>query len=80
MSDLYNVSTSPHVRSSATTQRIMLDVAIALVPAGAFGIYRFGIKALVLMLVCIAAMWTLSQTPTKYANAVRMTVKTGRKR
>lgn len=54
MSDLYNVSTSPHVRSSATTQRIMLDVAIALVPAGAFGIYRFGIKALVLMLVCIA--------------------------
>ncbi len=54
MSDMYNVSTSPHVRSSATTQRIMLDVAIALVPAGAFGIYRFGIKALVLMLVCIA--------------------------
>ena len=54
MSDLYNVSTSPHVRSSATTQRIMLDVAIALVPAGAFGIYRFGIKALVLMLVCVA--------------------------
>jgi len=54
VSDMYNVSTSPHVRSSATTQRIMLDVAIALVPAGAFGIYRFGIKALVLMLVCIA--------------------------
>ena len=54
MSDMYNVSTSPHVRSSATTQRIMLDVAIALVPAGAFGIYRFGIKALVLMLVCVA--------------------------
>ena len=54
MSDMYNVSTSPHVRSSATTQRIMLDVASALVPAGAFGIYRFGIKALVLMLVCVA--------------------------
>lgn len=54
MSDMYNVSTSPHIRSTATTQRIMLDVAIALVPAGAFGIYRFGIKALVLMLVCVA--------------------------
>lgn len=54
MSDMYNVSTSPHVRSNVTTQKIMLDVAIALVPAGAFGIYRFGIKALVLMLVCVA--------------------------
>ncbi len=53
MSDMYNVSTSPHVRSNATTQKIMLDVAIALVPAGAFGIYRFGIKALILMLVCV---------------------------
>lgn len=54
MSDMYNVSTSPHVRSSATTQRIMLDVAIALVPAGAFGIYRFGVRALLIMLVCVA--------------------------
>lgn len=54
MSDMYNVSASPHIRSNATTQKIMLDVAIALVPAGAFGIYRFGIKALILMLVCVA--------------------------
>lgn len=54
MSDMYNVSSSPHIRSSATTQKIMIDVAIALVPAGAFGIYRFGIKALILMIVCIA--------------------------
>ncbi len=54
MSDMYNVSASPHARSKATTQRIMLDVAIALVPAGAFGIYRFGIRALLVMFVCIA--------------------------
>ena len=54
MSDMYNVSASPHARSKATTQRIMLDVAIALLPAGAFGIYRFGIRALLVMLVCIA--------------------------
>lgn len=54
MSDMYNVSASPHIRSGVTTQKIMIDVAVALVPAGAVGIYRFGVKALVLMLVCIA--------------------------
>jgi len=51
---MYNVSASPHARGKATTQRIMLDVAIALLPAGAFGIFRFGLGALFIMLVCIA--------------------------
>ncbi len=54
MSDMYNVSASPHARSRATTQRIMFDVAIALVPAGAFGIYNFGLRALLVMFVCVA--------------------------
>ncbi|MBQ9765058.1 MAG: RnfABCDGE type electron transport complex subunit D [Lachnospiraceae bacterium] len=55
MSDMYNVSASPHARSKVTTQRIMFDVALALVPAGAFGIYNFGLRALVVMLVCVGA-------------------------
>ncbi len=54
MSDMYNVSASPHARSKATTQRIMFDVALALVPAGAFGIYNFGLRALLVMFVCVA--------------------------
>ena len=33
MGKLFNVSSSPHVRSSHTTQAIMFDVAIAMLPA-----------------------------------------------
>lgn len=53
MSNMYNVSASPHVRSHTTTATIMRDVAIALIPASLFGIYNFGIKALLVLLTCI---------------------------
>lgn len=54
MSDLYNVSSSPHVRAKDTTARIMLYVIIALLPASIFGIWNFGLRALILIAVCIA--------------------------
>ena len=53
MSNLYQVSSAPHVRSKDSTSRIMLYVIIALLPASIFGIYNFGYKALILMLVTI---------------------------
>lgn len=40
------VSASPHLRSSATTTRIMLDVIIALMPALAASIAIFGLRVL----------------------------------
>ena len=52
---LLHVSESPHVRSKNTTQRIMLDVFIALIPASAFGVYNFGVPALIRLLVGIFA-------------------------
>ena len=59
MSELFNVSTNPHVRSKDTTQTIMRDVLIALVPASIFGIYNFGLAALIRIIVgivtCMAA-------------------------
>ena len=55
MSDLYHVSSSPHVRAKDTTSRIMLYVIIALLPTSLFGIYNFGFKALLLILVTIAS-------------------------
>lgn len=55
MSDLLHVSASPHVRSKTSTKTIMRDVAIALLPASAFGVYQFGINALLLILTCVAA-------------------------
>ncbi len=51
MNENYNISASPHVRSKITTSNIMLMVTIALLPATFFGIYNFGISALILVLV-----------------------------
>ena len=53
MSKLLNVSSSPHVRDRVTSQNLMLDVAIAMIPATAYGVYQFGIKAALVLLVSI---------------------------
>lgn len=55
MSKLLNVSTSPHARDHTTTNNIMYDVAIAMIPAAVYGIYQFGIKAFLIILVTVAA-------------------------
>ena len=54
MSELYNISSSPHIRAKDTSAKIMLYVIIALLPASIFGVYNFGLRALLLIAVCIA--------------------------
>ena len=65
MSDLYHVSSAPHVRAKDTTSRIMLYVIIAMLPAALFGIYNFGLRALLLILVtvasCVASEWIFNK-------------------
>ena len=55
MSNLMNVSSSPHIRSKLSTSSIMFVVIIALLPATGFGIYHFGIEAAIVVATCIAA-------------------------
>lgn len=55
MSENYNISSSPHIRSKVTTSNIMLQVLIALLPATIFGIYNFGLSALMVVVVTVAA-------------------------
>ncbi len=55
MNKLLNVSTSPHVRSSASTSSIMCDVLIAMAPAALFGIYQFGFRAFLIIVICVAS-------------------------
>lgn len=55
MSDLLKVSSNPHIRSKTSTSSIMIAVVIALLPAAGFGVYNFGIKALLLILVTVAS-------------------------
>lgn len=55
MDKLLKVSSNPHIRSKVTTSSIMSAVTIALLPAAGFGIYNFGIKALLLIAVTVAS-------------------------
>lgn len=55
MSDLLKVSSNPHIRSKATTGSIMGAVVLALLPATFFGVYNFGLHALILILVTVAS-------------------------
>ena len=47
------VSTSPHIKSPVTTQNIMLDVLIALAPATVMAVVLFGLRALLIIGVCV---------------------------
>ena len=61
MSDLMKVSSNPHIRAKSSTGSIMAAVVIALLPAAGFGIYNFGLDALILILVTV-----LSTVLTEY--------------
>ena len=52
------VASSPHIRGNFRTNRIMADVMLALAPALAVGVVRFGMDALILTLVCMASAVT----------------------
>ncbi|MCH5296928.1 MAG: RnfABCDGE type electron transport complex subunit D [Ruminococcus sp.] len=47
-------SVSPHISSKRTTQKVMLDVIIALLPAGVASVIIFGARALLVIGVCVA--------------------------
>lgn len=61
MNKLLKVSSNPHIRSGAATGNIMLTVVLALLPATGFGIYNFGIRAFLLIMVTV-----LSAVLTEY--------------
>lgn len=55
MEKKWRVSSNPHVRSKVTTNGIMMAVVLALLPAAGFGIYNFGIRALLHILITVAS-------------------------
>ena len=55
MSDLVHVTSSPHVREKMDTQKIMLWVIISLLPASIFGIFHFGLRALLVLVLSIVS-------------------------
>ena len=67
MSKLLNVSSSPHVRSKVSTQNIMFDVAIAMLPATIWGVIQFGFYSLL-----VVAATVLSCVLSEYVYEVLM--------
>ena len=55
MDNTFKISSSPHVRDKRSTQSIMLDVIIALLPATVFGIINFELNAMILILTCVVS-------------------------
>ena len=55
LDNILSVSSSPHIRSRSTTRRIMLDVIIALFPAIVSGVYFFGYRVLVVVIIAVAS-------------------------
>lgn len=66
MGKLLKVTSSPHIRHEDTTQGIMLDVIISLLPAAVYGCILFGWQAAILLAVTVAtavaseAIWNIS--------------------
>ena len=50
-----SLTAAPHINSGVSTHNIMLDVVIAMIPASIAAIVFFGIKALLLILTCVAS-------------------------
>jgi len=57
--NLLKVSSSPHIRSRATTSGLMLNVILALLPTSVAGIYFFGLRAALILIfsVCCAVFF-----------------------
>lgn len=55
MEKLYKMDSSPHIRTSETVEKVMYDVVIALLPVMLVAVYFFGMRALTVTLVAVAA-------------------------
>jgi len=55
MNNKVKLSVSPHIHSGKSTSGIMMDVLISLLPATIAGAVIFGLRALLVVAVCVAA-------------------------
>ncbi len=53
MDNMLNLTASPHIHSHHSTRNVMADVALALLPATVAGVIIFGLRALLVVAVCV---------------------------
>ena len=67
---ILDVAYQPQVRTEVNTQRIMLDVLIALLPAVCVAVYQFGFHALLVMATSVtSAAVSTTAVPTTAVTA-----------
>lgn len=71
------ISASPHVHSASTSQRVMYDVLIALIPAFLVSLYVFGISALIMTSVAVISCIIFEYVIQKYLLKTQVTVGDG---
>lgn len=75
--NIYGTS-APHKRTLMTTEKIMQWILLALMPAGIYGVFRWGVDAvMVIFAVCISAVGTdflLKKLMKKRANAADLQI------
>ena len=49
----FDTSAAPHIRDSGTTGQLMGQVLLALLPAAAVGVWQFGLRSALVLLVCV---------------------------
>jgi len=63
--EVFRVGISPHIRKDNSVSGMMLDVCVALLPSLVWGVYVFGLRALVIILLSVfcclgfEALWQL---------------------
>lgn len=73
MQNNFAVTSSPHLRDKATSQRIMQEVCLALAPAGIASIIHFGYQAAIIIAICVATC-VLSEFLWQKATKQRVTI------
>ncbi len=77
MSNLFTVSPSPHVYSAETTQKIMYRVVYAMIPALLWSVFIFGLDALRVTLIAVAACLFFEYAFQKYLMKIKPSVSDG---
>jgi len=77
MSNILTVSPSPHIHSKDSTQKIMYRVVLAMLPALAWSVFAFGIGALRVTVIAVAACLAFEYAIQKFILNVKPSINDG---
>ena len=77
MSNLLTVSPSPHIHSADSTQKIMLRVVYAMIPALLWSVFVFGIDALRVTAIAVVACLAFEYLIQKYLLKIKPSITDG---